>query len=99
MASPDKQELDDFDALSDFMLTTIKTGEIGFKKAMKLSDPLKRQAGKLPQAMGHLVKRYCQEDDKAGALIELASQQSPAFAKLAEQWGLRVKDAEVFGDG
>lgn len=99
MATPDKQELEDFDVLSGFVLETLKTGQIGLVKAASMGKPLKRQAGKLPQAMGHLVKRYCQDDEKAAGLIELASQQSPAFAKLAESWGLKVKEAEVFRDG
>jgi hypothetical protein len=98
MATPDNQEAEDFEALSTFMLETLKTGQIGIAKAMALGKPLKRQAGKMPKAMGHLVKRYCQDDEKAAALVELASQQSPAFAKLAESWGLRLKDAEVVKD-
>jgi hypothetical protein len=98
MATPDKQELDDFDALSGFVLETLQSGQIGIAKAMAMGKPLKRQAGKLPQAMGHLVKRYCQDDEKAAALVELASQQSPAFATLAERWGLKVKDADVVKD-
>jgi hypothetical protein len=95
MASPDKQELEDFDSLSGFVLDTIKSGNINIGKAMGVAKPLKRQAGKLPTAMGHLIKRYCQEDEQASGLIELARQQSPAFAKLAERFGLVVKEAEV----
>lgn len=98
MASPDKQEVEDFDTLSGFVLETLKSGQIGIAKAMLMGKPLKRQANKLPQAMGHLVKRYCQDDEKAAALVELASQQSPAFAKLAESWGLKLKEVEVEKD-
>jgi len=98
MATPDKQETEDFDQLSAFVLETIKSGNINIAKALGVGKPLKRQAGKLPKAMGHLVKRYCQDDPQASGLVELASQQSPAFAKLAEQWGLRVKEAEVVKD-
>jgi hypothetical protein len=94
----DQEETDDFDVLSGFVLETLKTGQIGIVKAMAMGKPLKRQAGKMPKAMGHLVRRYCQDDEKAAALIELASQQSPAFAKLAESWGLKLKEVEVVKD-
>lgn len=82
----------DLDHLADFVIKTLDTGAIGLSDAMKLGSPLKRQKGKLPQAMKHILSRYCRENDNAQALVELAAAESPALAKLADQLGLRVKD-------
>jgi hypothetical protein len=91
----DDETFRDFDHLSGFVLETIRLGKVDIVGAMKIGGPLKRQAGKLDQALGHLIRRYSVEDEKAAALIELAKQQSPAFAKLAERLGLGAKDADA----
>lgn len=89
---PSNDDPADMDLLADFVLKTLNTGSIGLSEAMKLGAPLKRQKGKLPQAMRHILGRYCRENDNAQAMVELAAAQSPALAKLADQLGLRVKD-------
>jgi hypothetical protein len=85
---------DDLDFLADFVLRAVKTGDVNILQAMKLPPALKRQAGKLDQTVGHIVRRYAREDEKASALIDLAVMQSPAFKSLAERWGLIVTQAE-----
>jgi hypothetical protein len=95
MAKKDDAAFQDFDALSGFVLDTIRTGKVDIVGAMKIGGPLKRQAGKMDKALGHLIRRYSVEDEKAAAMLELAKQQSPAFAKLAERWGLGAKDVEA----
>lgn len=91
---PNDQQREDLDCLADFVLETVRTGKIDIVKGMKVGSPLKRQAGKVDAAVGHIMRRYCREDEKVNALIELAAQQSPAFASLAERFGLRVKEVE-----
>lgn len=89
----DQQDAD-LDQLAGFILATIKTGKIDIAGAWNLGTPLKRQAGNLSPAMGHLLRRYCREDGKVSALVELAMAQSPAFRLLAERMGLVIKPAE-----
>lgn len=88
------QQNADLDQLAGFILATIKTGKIDIGGAWNLGAPLKRQAGNLSPAMGHLLRRYCREDEKVSALVELAMAQSPAFRTLAERMGLVVKPVE-----
>lgn len=84
----------DLDQLAGFILTTIRSGKIDIAGAWNLGGPLKRQAGNITPAMGHLLRRYCREDEKVSALVELAMAQSPAFRQLAERMGLVVKPVE-----
>jgi|OM-RGC.v1.030506602 hypothetical protein len=95
MAKNDDANFQDLDALSGFVLNTIRTGKVDLVGAVKIGGPLKRQAGNMDKALGHLIRRYSVEDEKAAAMLELAKQQSPAFAKLAERWGLGAKDADA----
>jgi hypothetical protein len=91
----DDATFQDFDNLSGFVLDTIRSGKVDLVGALRIGGPLKRQAGQLDKALGHLIRRYSVEDEKAAALIELAKQQSPAFAKLAERLGLGAKDVDA----
>ena len=92
---PKVEKNDDLDFIADFILRAVKTGDVNLIQAMKLPPALKRQSGKMDVAMGHIMRRYAHEDEKASALIELAVMQSPAFKQLADRWGLTVKEAEA----
>jgi hypothetical protein len=83
----------DLDFLADFILEAVKTGKVDILKGMALGGPLKRQVGQMDRMVGHVIQRHCREDPKTSMLIDLAAQQSPAFAKLAAKWGLLVKPA------
>lgn len=83
----------DLDDLADFLLKTVRTGSIDIMGAMKMGPVLKRKAGSVDHLVGRVVQRHCREDEKTAALLTLAAQQSPAFAKLADRLGLIVKDA------
>lgn len=85
----------DLDQLADFVLGTLRSGKIDIAGAWGVGAPLKRQAGKLGPATGHMLRRYCREDPQASALLGLAAQQSPAVAKLLERLGLQPKDVEA----
>ncbi len=84
---------EDLDFLADFILEAVKTGKVDIMKGIALGGPLKRQAGQMDRMVGHVIQRHCREDPKTSMLIDLAAQQSPAFAKLAAKWGLLVKPA------
>ena len=84
----------DLDQLADFVLSTIKSGKVDIMGALGIGAPLKRQAGNIGPAMGHLLRRYCRDDPKVSALVDLAVTQSPAFAQLAERLGLIIKPVE-----
>lgn len=93
------QNQQDLDLLADFLLGTIRTGAIDIGKAMGAGKPLKRQAGNIDKLLGQVLQRHCREDEKTATMVELAAQQSEAFARLADKWGLRVKEAQRADDG